>query len=685
LNALDCGSARRLHRLSFFVAILALAFASPVLAGQTFDASNLRQPANLDSSWLIHAGDDPAYARPDFDDSQWTLYDSHRQLTSVFGQSRPEVVWYRLRVKVSPDQSGPQQGRSDLVMGRQRVNVAPEQSGLALKEQDISSAFEIYVNGERLIASGRMAPYVGYTADARILAPIPDRMLAAGTLVVAMRVHLSKIDWSGQNPGYYLTNLAIGQQSTLYRDDWLAVIGENFMQWLNRSLTVCLGLIALVLFTAQRRNTEYLWVAASGLLTLLELPQPVISSFVNIPIFWQALTALLRVFTPYVIAGVFLSFVHHRLGWRWRVFLIFAGVMNAFSGLEGVLFISPAAVQLFSNLPFAILFSVILPVMLAIHWRRGNREAGILLIPICLFSLYIYAEIALGTLFQIPGWRDFALRGLDLVDRFPAGPFAVSLNHVSGILSTVALALIMLLRSTHMSRRQAILESELAAAQQVQQVLLPEHIESVPGFQVETVYQPAQQVGGDFFQILPAGEGGLLVVIGDVAGKGLPAAMLVSVLVGAIRGVAEFTTYPAELLASLNERLVGRGGGSFSTALVAHITADGWVTIANAGHLSPYLDGREMELYGALPLGVMSGVLYEPSQFYFAHGSRLTFYSDGVVEAQNRDGELFGFERAKAISNQPAADIVRAAQQFGQEDDITVVAIERYAAVAAVA
>ena len=161
--------------------------------------------------------------------------------------------------------------------------------------------------------------------------------------------------------------------------------------------------------------------------------------------------------------------------------------------------------------------------------------------------------------------------------------------------------------------------------------------------------------------------------------------MLVSVLVGAIRGVAEFTTDPAELLASLNERLVGRGGGSFSTALVAHITADGWVTIANAGHLSPYLDGREMELYGALPLGVMSGILYETSQFYFAHGSRLIFYSDGVIEAQNREGELFGFERAKAISDQPAADIVRAAQQFGQEDDITVVAIERYAAIAAVA
>lgn len=685
MNALDCGNARRARRFLSLIAPLILVCATATLAAQTFDAANLRKPADLDSPWLIHAGDDPAYARPDFDDSQWTLFNPHKQLTSVITQSRPEVVWYRLRVKVSPDQLGPEQDRSELILGRQRVKVAPDQSGLALREQLISSAFEIYVNGERLVASGRMAPYEGYTANARILAPIPDRLLATGTLLIAMRVHLSKFDWSGQNPGFYASNLTIGQQSTLYRDGWLTVIGENLMDWLDHLLTVCLGLVALVLFSAQRRNKEYLWIAAAGLLTLLELPQPVISEFTNIPLHWQILAALLRLFTPYVLAGVYFSFVHQRLGWRWRIFLIFTGIMNAYSGLQGILFTVPPTLQAFSNLPLVVLFSVILPIVLAIHWRRGNREAGILLIPIVLFSLYIYAEISFGVLFQIPGWHDFALRGLNLIDRYPAGPISLSLNSFSGILSTVSLALIMLLRSTRMSRRQAILEGELAAAQQVQQVLLPEQTEAVPGFAVETVYEPAQQVGGDFFQILPDGEGGLIAVVGDVAGKGLPAAMLVSVLVGAIRGVAEYTSDPAELLASLNERLVGRGGGSFSTALVAHIAVGGQVTIANAGHLPPYLDGREVELPGALPLGVMNGAVYVTSEFYLAPGSRLTFYSDGVVEAQNQQGELFGFERAEAISIQPAAAIVKAAKQFGQEDDITVVTVVRQAAVATAA
>jgi len=237
------------------------------------------------------------------------------------------------------------------------------------------------------------------------------------------------------------------------------------------------------------------------------------------------------------------------------------------------------------------------------------------------------------------------------------------------------LAIIIVQRATRTSRQQTLLEGEMAAARQIQQIILPEQIETIPGFTVESVYQPARQVGGDFFQVLPAGEGGLLLVLGDVAGKGLPAAMLVSVLVGAIRATAEYTHAPAELLASLNERMMGRTKGGFSTALAAYIAPGGAVTIANAGHLSPYLDGREVDLPGALPLGIVSGASYETTQFQLAAGSRLTFYSDGVVEAQNEKGALLGFERGQEISTQSAAAIVEIAKQFGQSDDITVLAI----------
>jgi sigma-B regulation protein RsbU (phosphoserine phosphatase) len=301
---------------------------------------------------------------------------------------------------------------------------------------------------------------------------------------------------------------------------------------------------------------------------------------------------------------------------------------------------------------------------------------------VLLFSLYIYAEYALAALFRIPAWREASLRGFNLIDHYPAGPFAISLDNISGILATASLAIIMLLRSSSMSRRQAQLEGELAAAQQVQQLLLPEQIEAVSGFTIESVYQPAQQVGGDFFQILSKGNNELLLVVGDVAGKGLPAAMLVSVLVGAIRTVADYTHAPEEILSNLNERLMGRANGGFSTALAAHISAAGIVTIANAGHLSPYLDGQEIELPGALPLGIVSPAGYETVRFQLAPGSRLTFYSDGVVEARNEQGDLFGFERGQAISTQSAATIAEAAMRFGQSDDITVVAIARAASIA---
>jgi len=226
---------------------------------------------------------------------------------------------------------------------------------------------------------------------------------------------------------------------------------------------------------------------------------------------------------------------------------------------------------------------------------------------------------------------------------------------------------------------KAMLDSEMAAAREVQQVILPGAAESFPGYAIESVYRPAQQVGGDFFQILPVGRSGLLIVLGDVAGKGLPAAMLVSMLVGSIRMLAEDTHDPALILRKLHDRLMGRTQGGFSTALAAFIADDGLVTISNAGHLSPYLDGKEIELRGALPLGIVSGTQYESTRFQLMPGSRLTFYSDGVVEAQNKEGELFGFERSQALSMEPAAAIVQSAVDFGQSDDITVVTIERLA------
>jgi serine phosphatase RsbU (regulator of sigma subunit) len=99
------------------------------------------------------------------------------------------------------------------------------------------------------------------------------------------------------------------------------------------------------------------------------------------------------------------------------------------------------------------------------------------------------------------------------------------------------------------------------------------------------------------------------------------------------------------------------------------------MTIANAGHLSPYRDGRELELPPGLPLGVIADSQYEETTFQLSAGDRLVFLSDGVVEATNSQGELFGFERTQQVSHEPARYIAQIAQRFGQTDDITVVSL----------
>ena len=258
----------------------------------------------------------------------------------------------------------------------------------------------------------------------------------------------------------------------------------------------------------------------------------------------------------------------------------------------------------------------------------------------------------------------------------PLPPFTDAHRHPAPSGLSAGDVVFLILRFTRARRREAWLAGEFEAARQIQQVLLPDQQDQCPGFNVECIYQPADQVGGDFFQQIGDSNCGMLIVVGDVSGKGLPAAMLVSVLVGAIRAEAAHDTDPAAMLRSLNDRLMGRAHGGFTTCLAAHITAGGLLTLANAGHLPPYLNGEEFGVPGTLPLGLVAHAHYECTTACLAPGDRLTFVSDGVVEAQSKSGELFGFDRTRELSRMPAASIARSAQAFGQQDDITVVTVE---------
>jgi hypothetical protein len=226
-------------------------------------------------------------------------------------------------------------------------------------------------------------------------------------------------------------------------------------------------------------------------------------------------------------------------------------------------------------------------------------------------------------------------------------------------------------------REKQRMDAELESARAVQQVLIPEDVPPVPGFVIHSVYKPAGQVGGDFFQTMPTKDGGVLVIIGDVSGKGMPAAMTVSLLVGTVRTLAHYTQSPREILTAMNQRMLARSRGGFTTCLVLRADPDGKLTLANAGHISPYVAGAELELENGLPIGISADACYPESMFQFAPGEQLTLLTDGVVEARDKAGMLFGFERTCTLSMQSAEAIARAAQDFGQDDDITVLTLTR--------
>lgn len=223
------------------------------------------------------------------------------------------------------------------------------------------------------------------------------------------------------------------------------------------------------------------------------------------------------------------------------------------------------------------------------------------------------------------------------------------------------------------ARERAAYAAELQAASTVQQLLLQSASQSLPGFDVHTVYVPASEVGGDFFYVSPAPDGSLTAIVGDVSGKGLTAAMRVAMILGALRRETSYD--PDAILAGLNNVLIAQGQLGFTTACCIRIALSGEYTLANAGHLAPYLEGREVKTPPALPLGLVAEQTYELVRGRLEKRERLVLLSDGVPEARTQTGELYGFERLLELTRMPAQEIADEALRFGQEDDITVMTL----------
>jgi serine phosphatase RsbU (regulator of sigma subunit) len=242
-------------------------------------------------------------------------------------------------------------------------------------------------------------------------------------------------------------------------------------------------------------------------------------------------------------------------------------------------------------------------------------------------------------------------------------------------------------------RERERIEQELRTAQEIQHTFLPKEVPAPPGWQLVPFYRSAREVGGDFYDFLPFADGRLGIVIGDVADKGVPAALVMTATRTMLRTAAQEEASPAQVLARVNDLLFNDIPPSmFVTCFYALLDpASGRMRFANAGHEPPFRQtpGGAVELWATgMPLGMMPGTCYDEYETVLAPGESLLFYSDGLVEAHNRQREMFGFARLQSLvagqndGAQLVDTLLDELQRFTgegweQEDDVTLLALHR--------
>jgi steroid delta-isomerase-like uncharacterized protein len=249
------------------------------------------------------------------------------------------------------------------------------------------------------------------------------------------------------------------------------------------------------------------------------------------------------------------------------------------------------------------------------------------------------------------------------------------------------------LRVAEVQERERI-EQELQVARQIQQALLPEAVPELNGWQLAAYYNPAREVGGDFYDFLELEDGHLGLVVGDATGKGMPAALVMATTRGMLRAVAQNLDSPGEVLARVNNALYPDiPSGMFVTCFYAILDLSaGRLRYANAGHDLPYVhhhsEGTHELRATGMPLGLMPEMSYEEKEAVLREGDSVLFYSDGLVEAHDPHYEMFGFPRLRALVAEHGEEksledtLLEELYSFvgegwEQEDDITLLMLKR--------
>ena len=582
------------------------------------------------------------------------------------GHQRP-YAWFRLHVKLAPNH-----GPIALLLS---VPVS-QNTSMSLGTQ--GPGVDVYANGKEIHPEGPHGDdpqhFQAITRLYRLNIPASET-----SLVLVMRTIYIPFGYVAYTSFFANRTFLLGDPEDLSHSTelWsLHSLLERLPRLINAILLLFLAVFLLALYFTQPGHVEYLWLA---LHEIVQAPLGFIDlagSTAQIDQVWYlAIFTQLVLISAYFYFEFLVSFLALRKRWyiRWLrylapvlaavgasiLYVVFgsnrglAGALTIFVGLTSVVWIGG--------------WLLFCSITLISSTVRKNFEAGLLLIPLVLSFIGMLEPIYTSSMSNIMGHPYHSPLTIQ------AGPIPIHLSAIADFAGMLAIVLIIFVRFLRIHRDRERASSELAAARSVQELMIPQERVNTPGFEVDSIYNPANEVGGDFYHVDSTPDGGLLVVIGDVAGKGLKAAMNVSMLMGALRRSVERS--PAKILESLNRVLVG--SESFTTCQAIWFGPNGEVTLANAGHLPPYLNSQEVHVPGGLPLGVIGSVSYDEVRLYLHPGDRILLLSDGVVEARHSSGELFGFERVHNLSNQTAFYIADAAREFGQEDDITVLTVRR--------
>ena len=649
-----------MNRISWLILWLVLG-ACGSLQGQTYDLTTDRMPvAYLSGFWRFHTGDDPAWAAPDFDDSHWSLLHGDRLWNAA-----PEYAGY-----------------SGLAWYRFKVKIPAKYDQISLDLPHILTCYEVFADGKLLGTYGKMPPHpVPYSGGFNKIYALPPGPHADRTVVIAIRVWhwpaFSRFYGGGPLYGGGLIGKSwdVQQLDEQLRGDRHWIFSSTLILALLQTLAAA-G--ALALFLLRRSDREYLWfslvLASSAGVSWLALSYyfnewPVIPHN-------QIEAALMG---PCINLAEIAFYYTLLKGRRNLLFWVAVGA-SILSIFYQVIFGMGASNTATWYLGQDILMLPVYVWILSLLFVRAYKnfaDARLLLAPVVLQKAsLLFQQFSILT-FTL-GWQqrfDFKIRLTDW-------PFRIELVQVVDVLFLMTMLAILILRFTRTRSHEELYAVEVEGARSVQQFLIPQQMPDIAGLVFESEYRPAREVGGDFFQIIPDRiDGSALIVVGDVAGKGLQAGMLATLIVGALRTAATFTTDPEQILHTLNNRLCDRGN---ATCIALKIDADGSAVLVNAGHLAPYLNGREMTVEGSLPLGILPGIDFPALRFHLRQSDHLMLMSDGIAEAQSSDGRLFGFSRVAELmhSGIAASALANAAQSFGQSDDITVLSIERVAVAA---